>query len=143
MKKIFILLVSVFSVVLYGGTILNAGEPSKPITTPSKNPQTGTPSGTKEIPLDKHTKHGGMNDRQSRADVMAYANGTSGSVDIYLYDAGLTDVYIINSKNEVVFEDSYDSFSFPLISVSIPKISGKYWVVIDSDYIYADGQFLL
>lgn len=142
MKKNFIYLISVFSIVLFDGITLNADEPVKPTTIPSKDSQSKNSSGTKEIPLDKNTKHGGMNDRQLYADVKAYLNTVTSSIDIYLYDTGETNIYILDSANDVVSENHFDSSFFPIVSIDAPDMSGKYWIIIDSEYVYAGGLFI-
>lgn len=95
----------------------------------------------KEIPLNKDKGRSEKRDRNFGADVSAYVSSQTWTLYVYLYDTGETNIYIVNSKNELVSEDTYHSDYFPVARISLPEIGGKYWVIITSEYIYAEGLF--
>lgn len=112
-------------------------EPKDPPT-----PSTDTPKKSqKEIPLNKDKGRGEKRDRNFSADVSAYIDLLTRTIDVYLYDTGETNIYIVNSRNEVISEGTYHSDYFPVTRISLPEMGGKYWVVIDSAYLYAEGLF--
>ncbi len=119
---------------------MTASEPVNPPTsTAGEPPKDG---GTKEVILNKDRINRPKKDRQFGADVSAYVDSQIGTLEVYLYDTGETNIYILDSRNEVVTEESYNSDFFPVARLSLPELSGRYWVVIDSYYIYAEGVFL-
>lgn len=75
-------------------------------------------------------------------DVNARVNIQAGTIDLDLYETGETTVYIVDSHNEVVSEDYFYSGSYLPASVALPLTPGRYWIVIDADYIYAEGVFV-
>lgn len=76
-------------------------------------------------------------------DVSAKINQLSQLIEVNLYETGVTDIYIVDSRNVVVDEITVSSWSSPVIYMSLPERKGQYWIVIDSDYLYAEGLFIL
>ena len=95
-----------------------------------------------EIILDKGKDPTKKKTRDLMPDVTARVNAQAGTIDLELYKTGETTVYIINSRNEVVSEDCFYSGSYLPASVALPLTPGRYWIVIDADYIYAEGIFV-
>lgn len=95
-----------------------------------------------DIILDKGKDPTKKKDRDLMPDVTARVNIQAGTIDLELYETGETTVYIINSRNEVVSEDCFYSDSYLPASVALPLTPGRYWIVIDADYIYAEGVFV-
>ena len=75
-------------------------------------------------------------------DVTARVNAQAGTIDLELYETGETTFYIVDSHNPVISEDYFYSGSYLPASVALPMTPGRYWIVIDADYIYAEGVFV-
>ena len=122
-----------------GATEMIASEPVNP---PTKT--TGEPVKTDEKDVIINKKHSTIpkKDRDLWADVSAYVNLQTRTLEVYLYDTGETNIYIVDSQNEVVSEGLYLSDCFPIARVTLPELPGRYWVVIDSESIYAEGVFV-
>ena len=95
-----------------------------------------------EIILDKGKDPTKKKDRDLMSDVTARVNAQAGTIDLDLYETGETTVYIVDSHNEVISEDCFYSGSYLPVSVALPLTPGRYWIVIDADYIYAEGVFV-
>ena len=135
MKKLILVIIAAALFVIDGGSYAIASEPVTPPTNPSKNED------TKEVILNKEYVKNPKKDRDFGADVTAYLNTKTRTLDVYLYDSGETNIYVVNSHNEIIFEGLYDSECFPIASVMLPDEAGRYWVVVSSEYIYAEGLF--
>lgn len=97
---------------------------------------------TIRITLDKDKELPTKKMRDLMPDVNARVNIQAGTIDLDLYETGETTVYIVDSHNEVVSEDCFYSGSYLPASVALPLTPGRYWIVIDADYIYAEGVFV-
>ena len=74
--------------------------------------------------------------------VTARVNAQAGTIDLDIYETGETTVFIVDSHNKVVSEDYFYSGSYLPASIALPLTPGRYWIVIDADYIYAEGMFV-
>ena len=112
-------------------------------TPPATPPDSGKSGSTRGITLDKSGTTNSNRDKNLMPDVSAKINQLSQLIEVNLYETGVTDIYIVDSRNVVVDEITVSSWSSPVIYMSLPERKGQYWIVIDSDYLYAEGLFIL
>ena len=95
------------------------------------------------IPID-HTTHDALKDHGRSADhfIDAYLYSDTGVVEVNIFDMGITEVYIIDSSNQLV---DYTSINTDIVPTSYLSTSGSgyYSIVIMSDTCYAEGHFMI
>ena len=64
-------------------------------------------------------------------------------VEVTLYNIGKTEIYIIDSQNQIINNMNTNTVSPITVNLSITIKKGVYYVIIISDYCYAEGKFLL
>ncbi len=93
------------------------------------------------IPID-HTTHDALKDHDRSADhfIDAYLYSDTGVVEVNIFDMGITEVYIIDSSNQLV---DYTSINTDIVPTSYLSTNGpgSYYLVIVSDTCYAEGYF--
>lgn len=109
--------------------------------------QTGNFSSTsgekKEIKLIPRNKTNGK-DKSLFADVEAWYD--SGSMTVTVEGCELKDTFIyIMSPDGLIFAQTscYFGITPGTCTIDAPSLSGKYWLVIDSPTLYAEGAFLI
>ena len=109
--------------------------------------QTGNFSSTsgekKEIKLIPRNKTNGK-DKSLFADVEAWYD--SGSMTVTVEGCELKDTFIyIMSPDGLIFAQTscYFGITPGTCTIDAPSLSGKYWLVIDSPALYAEGVFLI
>ena len=109
--------------------------------------QTGNFSSTsgekKEIKLIPRNKTNGK-DKSLFADVEAWYD--SSSMTVTVEDCELKDTFIyIMSPDGLIFAQTscYFGITPGTCTIDAPSLSGKYWLVIDSPTLYAEGAFLI
>lgn len=87
---------------------------------------------TSDMPIDRSVHS---------ATVTAYLFPATGIVEVQLFNVGVSDIYIVDSYNNIV---DYDSASTDpsTVYLSINK-AGLYYLIIISDTVYAEGSFSL
>lgn len=95
------------------------------------------------IPID-HTTHDALKDHGRSADhfIDAYLYSDTGVVEVNIFDMGITEVYIIDSSNQLVDYTSINTDIVPTSYLST-RGSGYYSIVIMSDTCYAEGHFMI
>lgn len=63
------------------------------------------------------------------------------TIAVTCYGAKETSIYIIDSSGDVAVRDSYDFTISPDCTVYAPIEEGEYWLVLDSEELYAEGVF--
>lgn len=95
------------------------------------------------IPID-HTTHDALKDHGRSADhfLDAYLYSDTGVVEVNIFDMGITEVYIIDSSNQLV---DYTSINTDIVPTSYLSTSGSgyYSIVLMSDTCYAEGHFMI
>lgn len=93
------------------------------------------------IPID-HTTHDALKDHDRSADhfMDAYLYTETGVVEVNISDMGITEVYIINSSNQLVDYISINTDAAPTVYLSTNG-PGCYSIVIVSNTCYAEGHF--
>lgn len=64
-------------------------------------------------------------------------------VEVTLYNIGKADIYIIDSQNQIINNMNTNTDSPITVNLSLTNKKGVYYVIIISDYCYAEGKFLL
>ena len=64
-------------------------------------------------------------------------------VEVTLYNIGKTEIYIIDSQNQIINNMNTNTDSPITVNLSLTNKKGVYYVIIISDYCYAEGKFLL
>lgn len=82
-------------------------------------------------------------ERGAVRNVELFYDSGSKLLDLSCWGTQLTTVYVIDSSNELVSEDYFDSEMNPTIIINAPEVSGRYRVVIDSPIVYAEGVFIV
>lgn len=95
------------------------------------------------IPID-HTTHDALKDHGRSADhfMDAYLYTETGVVEVNISDMGITEVYIINSSNQLVDYISINTDAVPTVYLSTNG-PDYYSIVIVSDTCYAEGHFMI
>lgn len=94
----------------------------------------------KTIELRRRSK----NDKTTRGigpDVWAYVINTN--VYIESFNLNNARVTILNIYGNQVSFASFDSDSSPILTIDLPDNSGQYYIIIESDELYAEGMFVL
>lgn len=63
------------------------------------------------------------------------------TIAVTCYGSKETSIYIIDSSGDVAVRDSYDFTISPDCTVYAPIEEGEYWLVLDSEELYAEGVF--
>lgn len=143
MVKKYLFSIAVLAFILTTGVLTSAS-----VISHSKLPGVSVLSGTGDVAdpgdivIEKGKDPAKKKDRDLMPDVTARVNLQAGTIDLDLYETGETTVYIVDSHNEVISEDYFYSGSYLPTSVALPLTPGRYWIVIDADYIYAEGVFV-
>ncbi len=96
-----------------------------------------------KIDLSKENPHNTGEKERSVANVEAFLYTSQNKVEIELFDVGEADITILNSLGHVVSSDVVLA-NFPTsVTLYIPSDRGLYYIIIDSDEIYAQGCFVL
>ncbi len=64
-------------------------------------------------------------------------------IELTCWDMGEVDVYILDSYGQIVEEDTFNSDFIPTVTMDTPTSSGTYWIVFESQAIYAEGIFIV
>lgn len=93
------------------------------------------------IPID-HTTHDALKDHGRSVDhfIDAYLYTETGVVEVNISNMGITEVYIIDSSNQLVDYISVNTDTVPTVYLSTSG-SGYYSIVIMSVACYAEGYF--
>lgn len=87
---------------------------------------------TSDMPIDRSVHS---------ATVTAYLFPATGIVEVQLFNVGVSDIYIVDSYNNIV---DYDSASTDPSTVYLSiNEAGLYYLIIISDTVYAEGSFSL
>ena len=109
--------------------------------------QTGNFSSTsgekKEIKLIPRNKTNGK-DKSLFADVEAWYDSSSMTVTVEGCELKDTFIYIMSPDGLIFAQTScYFGITPGTCTIDAPQLSGKYWLVIDSPALYAEGAFLI
>lgn len=109
--------------------------------------QTGNFSSTssekKEIKLIPRNKTNGK-DKSLFADVEAWYDSCSMTVTVEGCELKDTFIYIMSPDGLIFAQTScYFGITPGTCTIDAPSLSGKYWLVIDSPALYAEGAFLI
>lgn len=109
--------------------------------------QTGNFSSTsgekKEIKLIPRNKTNGK-DKSLFADVEAWYDSSSMTVTVEGCELKDTFIYIMSPDGLIFAQTScYFGITPGTCTIDAPSLSGKYWLVIDSPTLYAEGAFLI
>ena len=74
-------------------------------------------------------------------DVLLYSDIKQ--VEVTLYNIGKAEIYIIDSQNQIINNMNTNTDSPITVNLSLTNKKGVYYVIIISDYCYAEGKFLL
>ena len=78
------------------------------------------------------------------ADVEAWYDSSSMTVTVEGCELKDTFIYIMSPDGLVLAQTShYFGFTPETCTVDVPSLPGKYWLVIDSPALYAEGPFLI
>lgn len=96
-----------------------------------------------EIKLNPFNKDKG-DDRSLFADVEAWYDSSSMTVTVEGCELKDTFIYIMSQDGLVLAQTShYFGITPETCTVDVPSLPGKYWLVIDSPALYAEGPFLI
>lgn len=109
--------------------------------------QTGNFSSTsgekKEIKLNP-VKKGKGDDKSLFAEVEAWYDSSSMTVTVEGCELKDTFIYIMSPDGLIFAQTScYFGITPGTCTIDAPSLSGKYWLVIDSPTLYAEGAFLI
>lgn len=126
MKRLFLLLFSAFLMtsVLYADNGTNAPELTE-----------------EQIKLLQNRLFSGPH-RSILFDPQAFINLSSNTIRIEYFSEYEVELFILNSKGEIVVTDVMDSYMYEYI-LEAPMVSGDYLLVIQSSEMYAEGQFTI
>lgn len=82
-------------------------------------------------------------ERGAVRNVELFYDSGSKLLELSCWGTQLTTIYIVDSSNELVSEDYFNSEMNPTIIIDAPEASGRYHVVIDSPIVYAEGMFIV
>lgn len=94
----------------------------------------------KEIIIIKTASPGHKPHRDLSPDANAFMY-ESGSIEVELFEAGSTTVYVLDSHNRVVASDTTEGYEYESVTLQIPSARGNYTLVIWGTYIYGEGIF--
>lgn len=80
--------------------------------------------------------------RDISSSVKAYINYDAGMLELECYGIGDADIYIVDSKNQVVDQIMLLDGT-PTAFIPMPEESGNYVLVIWSDKYYGEGEFIV
>lgn len=96
-----------------------------------------------EIKLNPFNKDKG-DDRSLFADVEAWYDSSSMTVTVEGCELKDTFIYIMSPDGLVLAQTShYFGITPETCTIEVPSLPGKYWFVIDSPALYAEGPFLI
>lgn len=84
-----------------------------------------------------------IRDRSLGPAIEAWYSPETATVDLTCYGAGETSIYIVDTYGEAVVSDAYDFTISPCCTVDAPMEKGCYWLVLDSEEFYAEGEFIV
>lgn len=82
-----------------------------------------------------------VRDRSLGPAVEAWYFPETATIAVTCYGSKETSIYIIDSSGDVAVRDSYDFTISPDCTVYAPIEEGEYWLVLDSEELYAEGVF--
>lgn len=71
--------------------------------------------------------------------IKAYYNSESNDVEIELCNIGTANVYLVDTFGVIVNETVVETETYVTFTLSSTLCNGNFYVVVDSDYIYAEG----
>ncbi len=74
-------------------------------------------------------------------EAVAFISGST--IFVELYDAGPSTIYILNSRNQVVAEESTEGQEYESAVLPLPEARGSYQIVIVATYLYGEGAFTI
>lgn len=99
------------------------------------------PGEQQEIIIKKeHIKDSGP-ERSMPGDVKAYFDPVAGTITVELYDLNETEIYIVDSRGDIIDSMTVNSYLMPSVMLSVPMIKGNYALIIDSSVLYGEGTF--
>lgn len=94
----------------------------------------------KEIPL-KYVKYTGE-DRSLSSEIEVWLDKHSMNLILTGYQLKDVDIYVLTKDGAVIYQSSYYFGMIPdTYNMEAPSFPGKYYIVIDSPVLYAEGVF--
>lgn len=94
----------------------------------------------KEIPL-KYVKYTGE-DRSLSSEIEVWLDKQSMNLILTGYQLKDVDIYVLTKDGAVIYQSSYYFGMIPdTYNMEAPSFPGKYYIVIDSPVLYAEGVF--
>lgn len=94
----------------------------------------------REIGLIKTKTPGQKSHRDLSPDANAFIY-ESGIVEVELFEAGPTTVYVLDSRNQVVASETSEGYEYESITLQVPSAKGTYTLVVWGTYLYGEGTF--
>jgi hypothetical protein len=69
----------------------------------------------------------------------AFYNSESNDVEIELYNIGTANIYIVDISGAVAYEAIVETTTYTSLTLSSALCKEDFYIVVDSDYIYAEG----
>lgn len=69
----------------------------------------------------------------------AFYNSESNDVEIELYNIGVANIYIIDTIGVVLENTIIDTDTYSAVTLSTALCKGNFYIIVDADYIYAEG----
>lgn len=69
----------------------------------------------------------------------AFYNSESNDVEIELYNIGTANIYIVDMSGAVAYEAIVETTTYTSLTLSSALCKEDFYIVVDSDYIYAEG----
>lgn len=69
----------------------------------------------------------------------AFYNSESNDVEIELCNIGTANIYIVDTSGTVVTEAIVETDTYTMLTLSVASCKGNFYIIVDSDYMYAEG----
>ena len=69
----------------------------------------------------------------------AFYNSEDKDIEMELCNIGTANIFIIDMSGEVVNEAIVEADNYTMLTLSAVSCTGNFYIVVDSDYIYAEG----
>lgn len=69
----------------------------------------------------------------------AFYNSESNDVEIELCNIGTANIYIVDTSGTVVTEAIVETDTYTMLTLSVASCKGNIYIIVDSDYMYAEG----